>query len=61
MIATNKHVVSDTGSKYQIITSNDKKYNVTKIYRDPLNDVALLKIDVNENSGATLGSASNPQ
>jgi len=61
MIVTNKHVVSDTGSKYQIITSNDKKYNVTKIYRDPLNDVALLKIDVNENSGATLGSASNPQ
>ncbi|MBU3979277.1 S1C family serine protease, partial [Patescibacteria group bacterium] len=49
MIVTNKHVVSDTGSKYQIITSNDKKYNVTKIYRDPLNDVALLKIDTNEN------------
>ncbi len=66
MIVTNKHVVSDTGSKYQIITSNDKKYNVTKIYRDSLNDVALLKIDVNENSGATLkpinmGDSSNLQ
>ncbi len=54
MVVTNKHVVSDTGAKYQIITSNDKKYTVQKIYRDPLNDVALLKIDSNENSGNTL-------
>lgn len=54
MVVTNKHVVSDTGAKYQIITSNDKKYNVQKIYRDPLNDVALLKIDPNENFGIKL-------
>lgn len=54
MVVTNKHVVSDTGAKYQIITSNDKKYTVQKIYRDPLNDIALLKIDANENSGNTL-------
>lgn len=54
MIVTNKHVVSDTRTKYQIITSSDKKYTVQKIYRDPLNDVALLKIDPNENSGNLL-------
>lgn len=66
MVVTNKHVVSDTEVKYQIITSNDKKYTVQKIYRDPLNDVALLKIDPNENPGATLkpvdlGDSSNLQ
>jgi serine protease Do len=66
MVVTNKHVVSDTGAKYQIITSNDKKYTVQKIYRDPLNDVALLKIDPNENKGVTLkpidmGDSSNLQ
>lgn len=66
MVVTNKHVVSDTGAKYQIITSNDKKYTVVKIYRDPLNDVAILKIDPNENKGSTLkpidlGDSSNLQ
>lgn len=54
LIATNKHVVSDTSAKYQIVTSNDKKYTVSKIYRDPLNDIALLKIDVAENKGQKL-------
>lgn len=54
MIVTNKHVVSDTSMTYQVVTSDDKKYKVQKIYRDPLNDVALLKIDPGENSGKTL-------
>lgn len=54
MLVTNKHVVSDVGAKYQIITSNDKKYDVKQIYRDPLNDVAILKIDPTQNSGITL-------
>ena len=53
-IVTNKHVVSDIGGKYQIITSNDKKYDVQKIYRDPLNDVAILKIDPSQNLGNEL-------
>jgi S1-C subfamily serine protease len=54
MLVTSKHVVSDTAGKYQVITSDDKKYNVQKIYRDPLNDIALLKIDPKENSGVKL-------
>jgi len=54
LIITNKHVVSNIEAKYQIITSNDKKYQVQKIYRDPLNDVALLKIDPLENPGNKL-------
>jgi serine protease Do len=63
LIVTNKHVVSDTQGKYQIITSDDKKYDVQKVYRDPLNDVALLKVDPSQNSGqklttVTLGESS---
>lgn len=54
LVVTNKHVVSDTGVKYQIITNSDKKYDVQKIYRDPLNDVAILKIDPLQNKGETL-------
>ncbi len=53
-IVTNKHVVSDIGAKYQVISSNDKKYKVQKIYRDPLNDIAILKINPGENPGQTL-------
>ncbi|OGH37690.1 MAG: hypothetical protein A3B44_00280 [Candidatus Levybacteria bacterium RIFCSPLOWO2_01_FULL_38_21] len=48
-IVTNKHVVGDSGVSYQIITAADKKYDVQKIYRDPLNDIAILKIDPSQN------------
>lgn len=50
LIVTNKHVVSEINGKYQIITNNDKKYDVKKIYRDPLNDIAILKIEPSQNS-----------
>ncbi len=58
-IVTSKHVVQDigVGVKYQIITSNDKKYNVKNVYRDPLNDIAILKVDPLENPGETLKPA----
>jgi len=54
LIVTNKHVVGDRGVKYQIITAADKKYDVEKIYRDPLNDIAILKIDPSQNLGQDL-------
>lgn len=43
LIVTNKHVVSEQG-KYTVITHDGKKYNVEKVYRDPANDIAILKI-----------------
>ena len=66
LIVTNKHVVADTTEKYQVITNNEKKYDVQKIYRDPLNDIALLQIDLKQNAGTnltplTLGDSSNLQ
>lgn len=48
LIITNKHVVSDTEATYQVLTNDKKKYDVLKIYRDPLNDLALLKINPSE-------------
>ncbi len=44
LIVTNKHVVSDLQAEYRIITNDDKEYEVEKIYRDPTNDLAILKI-----------------
>ena len=44
LVVTNKHVVSDTDVKYIVIDSKGTKYNVERIYRDPLNDIAILKV-----------------
>jgi len=58
LILTNKHVVSDEEAEYQIITSDQKKYDVKKIYRDPLNDLAILKIDNSSLKPLLLGDSS---
>lgn len=44
LIVTNKHVVSDSDATYRVITNDDKTYDVVKIYRDPANDLAIVKI-----------------
>ena len=59
LIITNKHVVSDTNAKYQILTYDKKKYNVEKIYRDSLNDLAILKINASGLKPLKLGDSSN--
>jgi len=51
LVVTNKHVVADTQAKYRVITKDDKEYEVKKIYRDPVNDLAILKIDPDVTSG----------
>lgn len=66
LILTNKHVVATTGVTYKVITQDNKEYNVGKIYRDPANDLALLKIDPSASSGQaliplTLGDSDNLQ
>src|SRR3990170_5726249 len=53
-IITNKHVVSDTGAKYKVITSDNKEFEVKNISRDPSNDLAVLKIDPTASSGQVL-------
>lgn len=58
MIVTNKHVVSQTDAKYQVISSDNKKYAVTKIYRDPANDIAIIKIDASGLRPVEMGESS---
>ena len=45
LIVTNKHVVEDTSAQYRVITNDEKSFDVKKFYRDPANDIAILKID----------------
>ena len=51
LIVTNKHVVDDSDAEYKIVTRDDKTYEVEKIYRDPVSDLAILKISPSAGSG----------
>lgn len=59
LIITNKHVVSDTTAEYQVLTYDNKKYDVVNIYRDPLNDLAILKINAKNLKPLKLGDSSS--
>lgn len=58
LIITNKHVVSDEEASYKVLTNDNKKYDVQKIYRDPLNDLAILKINATGLKALPLGDSS---
>jgi len=44
-IVTNRHVVSDETAQYTVFTNGGGSYDAVVVARDPLNDVAVLKID----------------
>lgn len=58
LIVTNKHVAMDTKASYKVITKDDREYQVEKIYRDPANDLAILKISASGFKPVTLGDSS---
>jgi serine protease Do len=45
MIITNKHVVDQDGADYTVFTNDGTKYKATVVAKDPVNDVAVIKID----------------
>lgn len=49
MIVTNKHVVSDTDADYTVITNDEKEHSAKVLARDPINDIAIIKIDDADN------------
>lgn len=48
LIVTNKHVVLDEDAEYTVITSDGEKHVAEVLGRDPANDLAVLKIEVEE-------------
>lgn len=58
LIVTNKHVVGDTTAKYKVVTKDDKTFEVQKIFRDPTNDIAIIKINANNLTSVVLGDSS---
>ncbi|HYC79692.1 MAG TPA: trypsin-like peptidase domain-containing protein, partial [Candidatus Binatia bacterium] len=58
IIATNKHVVDDPEASYTVLTTDGKKYDATVLSRDPVNDLALVKIQGQNFPTLTLGESS---
>jgi S1-C subfamily serine protease len=45
MVLTNKHVVLDTEADYTVLTLDGKNYSAKVLARDPVQDLAVLKIE----------------
>lgn len=57
IIATNKHVISDPKLDYVVVTTDGRHLPATVISIDPLNDVALLKVQADDLIPVTFGDA----
>lgn len=44
-ILTNRHVVEDQQASYTVVTNDGKEYEAKVLSRDPVRDVAIIKID----------------
>lgn len=61
LILTNKHVVNISGANYTVIANDGKKYPAQVLARDPVQDLAVVKIDVSGLPALTLGDSNNLQ
>ncbi|MDP2918556.1 MAG: trypsin-like peptidase domain-containing protein [bacterium] len=61
LIATNKHVVADTGATYTVIANDGKNYPAKILARDPSNDFAVIKVEAENLAVATLGNSQDLQ
>lgn len=59
IILTNKHVVSDAKAEYTVLTDDGRKFPAEILTRDPINDVAILRIKADNLPTLNLGSSSN--
>jgi serine protease Do len=59
LIVTNKHVVDQTGVDYTVFTNDGKKHPATVVAKDPVLDIALIKIDGTGYPYLSLGDSDN--
>lgn len=57
LVVTNKHVVGELDGTYRIITKDDKTFEAERIYRDPVNDLAIIKIAASGLTPVELGDS----
>jgi serine protease Do len=57
LILTNKHVVFDTKAEYTVLTNDGKKYDAKVLARDPVQDLAVIKINASDLRPVKLGDS----
>lgn len=57
MILTNKHVVSDEEAEYTVTTNDGKSYPAKILAQDPVNDLAVIKIEAKGLPTVVLGDS----
>jgi S1-C subfamily serine protease len=63
-IFTNKHVINaakENNPQYKVILNSGKEYSANLISKDPLNDIAVLKIEADKLPAVELGDSSKLQ
>ncbi len=58
VIITNRHVVDDTSAHYTVVTRDGQKYDVKRVYQDPVLDLAIVQIDGSNLKALDLGDSS---
>ncbi len=58
VILTNKHVVAEDNAQYEVITNEGESFEATVLARDPTNDIAVIKIDIENAPTVELGDSS---
>ncbi len=61
LIMTNKHVVEDLKAEYTVLTNDGKKYPAKILARDPIRDVAIIKIEGQNFPTLSLGDSDSLQ
>ncbi|MFH1162079.1 MAG: trypsin-like peptidase domain-containing protein [Candidatus Jorgensenbacteria bacterium] len=57
LILTNKHVVADAKADYTVLTNDGKKHDAKVLARDPVNDLAIIKVEGSGFKSATVGDS----
>ena len=57
LVMTNKHVISDAKAEYTVILNDGRRFAAVVLSRDPINDVAILKIPATKLPCIRLGDA----
>lgn len=61
LILTNKHVVQDSQAKYTVLTNDGKSYDAQVVAQDPVNDLALVKINISNAPTLSFADSSKVQ
>lgn len=61
LILTNKHVVSDEQASYTVITSDGTSFDAKVLARDPVNDLAIVKVEMKNAPKLELADSSSLQ